>query len=80
MAGVELWQVLVGLGIWVAVLTPLVITAMKGQWVLLIAGFVTVGLVWFIAACRLAKPGSYWARRFYDPEKLARSRARYGEG
>jgi hypothetical protein len=53
---------------------------MKGQWVLLIAGFVTVGFVWLIAACRLAKPGSYWARRFYGPEKLARSRARYGEG
>jgi hypothetical protein len=80
MAGVELWQVLVGLGIWIAVLAPLVITTMKGQWVLLIAGFVTVGFVWLIAACRLAKPGSYWARRYYGPEKLARSRARYGEG
>jgi hypothetical protein len=71
------WQVLVALAIWALVLVPAVVTALKGHWVLLGAGFLTVGLVWFIAAFRLARPNSYWARRVYPPEKLERSRARY---
>jgi hypothetical protein len=29
------------------------------------------------AACRLAMPGSPWARRFYDAEQLARARERF---
>lgn len=29
-------------------------------------------------ALRLAKPGSSWARKRYDAEKLARSQERYG--
>jgi hypothetical protein len=57
---------------------PAAVTALKGQWALFAAGWITVGIVWWIAACRLARPGSWWARRFYDGDKLARSRARYG--
>jgi hypothetical protein len=56
---------------------PMVITALKGQWALLAAGWVTFGTVWMIAALRLARPKSWWARRFYSPGKLARSQARY---
>lgn len=43
---------------------------------LFVAGFF-VGLVWFVAPFRLAKPNSPWARRFYSGEKLERSQSRY---
>ena len=71
------WQVLVAVGIWALVLVPAIVTGLKGQWVLLGAGFLLLGFVWMIAAFRLARPNSYWARHFYSPEKLERSRARY---
>ena len=73
------WAVVYGLGLWLLVLTPAVITALKGQWLLFGAGFLGLGLVWVIAAFRLARPNSRWAKRFYGPEKLARARARYPE-
>jgi hypothetical protein len=57
---------------------PMTVTALKGQWVLFAAGWLTLGPVWWIAALRLARPGSWWARRFYGPDKLARTQARYG--
>jgi len=44
---------------------------------LFFAGLLLLGLVWLIAAPRLAKPNSPWARRFYGSEKLERSRRRY---
>jgi hypothetical protein len=34
----------------------------------------------WVGAARLAKPGSPWARWFYDPAKLARARARAQDG
>jgi hypothetical protein len=57
---------------------PMVVTALKGQWTLFAAGWITVGVVWLIAALRLARPESWWARRLYGPRKLARAQARYG--
>jgi hypothetical protein len=60
------------------IIGPMVVTALKGQWALFAAGWITVGVVWLIAAARLARPGSWWARRLYDPRKLARAQARYG--
>jgi hypothetical protein len=77
LTAVAAWQVLVALGIWALVLVPGVVTGLKGQWLLLAAGLLLLGFVWMIAAFRLARPNSYWARRFYSPEKLERSRARY---
>lgn len=71
-------QVLVAVGLWLFVLVPGVVTALKGQWVLLAAGVLVGGLVWLIVAFRLARPGSFWARRFYGADKLARAEARYG--
>ena len=73
------WQALAGIGLWILVLTPAVITALKGQWALFGAGFLLLGMVWAVAAFRLARPDSYWARRFYGPDKLGRARARYPE-
>ncbi len=48
----------------------------KGKRLMAVVG-VFVPLVGLIAALRLAKPRSAWARRFYDAEKLARARARF---
>jgi hypothetical protein len=56
------------------------VTAMKGQWLFLAAGILVGGIVWLIVAFRLARPNSFWARRFYGPEKLRMAEARYGAG
>jgi hypothetical protein len=54
------------------------VAVLKGKIVMGVAGvlFPPVGL---IGAVRLAKPGSFWARRRYEPgsRKLARATARY---
>jgi hypothetical protein len=64
-----------GIGLWVVLIFgPLTITALKGQWLLFAAGWMTLGLVWWIAAVRLARPDSWWERRFYGPEKRLRTR------
>jgi hypothetical protein len=68
-----------GLGLWIVlIVAPATITALKGQWALFGAGWLTLGIVWWIAALRLARPGSWWARHLYDSDKLARSQSRYG--
>jgi hypothetical protein len=67
---VVLWVVLI--------VTPATITALKGQWLLFAAGWMTLGLVWWIAALRLGRPRSWWSRRFYGPGKPARAESRYG--
>ena len=61
----------------VLIVAPLTVTALKRQWLLFAAGWLTIGLVWWIASLRLARPDSWWARRFYGPEKLARAQRRY---
>ena len=55
-----------------------VICLAKGKLLVGVIGFLLwpVGLV---GALRLAEPGSLWARRFYDEDKLQRSRERYPE-
>ena len=66
-------------GLWVVlVVAPLIITALKRHWLLFAAGWLTVGIVWWIASLRLARPESWWARRFYGSDKLVRARQRYG--
>jgi hypothetical protein len=54
------------------------IAALKGKYTTAVVG-ILVPLVTFVAAIRLAKPGSPWARRRYHEgdEKLARATARY---
>ena len=60
----------------VVFLIPLTITGLKGK-----TGMLPLGLlfhpIWWVAAIRLAKPNSWWARRFYDESKLARAQARF---
>jgi signal peptidase I len=48
------------------------ITALKGKWGMLVLGLV-FWPAWLLGAIRLARPNSYWARRFYDDEKRARA-------
>ena len=62
----------------VLIVAPLIVTALERQWLHFVAGWLTVGLVWWIASLRLARPDSWWARRFYGPDKLARAQRRYG--
>jgi len=76
-AAVSAWQLVVALVLWAVALTPAVVTVLKGHLALFVAGFLLLGLVWIIAAFRLARPNSFWARRFYGPEKLERSKLRY---
>lgn len=58
---------------------PVTVAEMKGSSILVSAGWFTLGITWWIAAFRLAKPESWWARHFYGPDKLARAKARWGE-
>lgn len=59
---------------------PAGITWAKGQRVAFFLGFFLLGMVWVVAACRLARPESWWARRFYGPEKVQRAANRFDAG
>jgi hypothetical protein len=52
--------------------TLFAVNAMKDKWGLALLGAVPI-LGWFAlaGAARLARPNSYWARRWYGPEKRA---------
>ena len=55
-----------------------VIACLKGRWALAIAGFVVLaGIPAMIAAVRLARVDSWWAKRFYGEDKLRRSAERF---
>ncbi len=64
------------IGLVVLVVLPIVVTASKGKYGMLALG-VLIHPVWWFGAIRLAKPNSYWARRFYDADKLQRARNRF---
>jgi hypothetical protein len=53
-----------------------IVTCLKGK---LTLGLLSIFLppVGLVAAVRLARPGSIWAQRFYDADKLARARTRF---
>jgi hypothetical protein len=58
-------------------LVPIVICILKRKLIMAIMSLFTTGIVAIVGASRLAKPDSYWARRFYDPAKLERARQRF---
>lgn len=72
-----------GLGWWlswlafVSWLSCAVITVIKGKWRIALID-VFLWLLSYFAAARLAKPGSLWARRFYDSKQMHRAHFRYG--
>jgi hypothetical protein len=56
----------------------LVATVLKGKWLAaVVLMLLTLGLGWFVTGIRLAKPTSWWARRYYDPDKLRLAYARF---
>jgi hypothetical protein len=73
-------EVAVGIGIALNVLFT-VTAILKGRTVLGVLGLF-VPVVAFVATCRLARPRSPWARRFYaeGSRKLVRSRQRFPDG
>jgi hypothetical protein len=56
---------------------PAGITWSKGHRGAFFLGFLILGMVWVVAACRLAHPTSWWARRFYGPKKMQRAIERF---
>ena len=59
-------------------LVALVICVLKKKIIMAIISLVIGGgVIQTIGAVRLAKPESWWARRFYDEAKLQRSRERF---
>ena len=59
---------------------PAGITWSKGQRAAFFLGFLILGMIWVVAACRLARPSSWWARQFYGPEKMQRALNRFNAG
>jgi hypothetical protein len=59
------------------------INVLKGKLGFAFAGFIGVlNVLWWIGAIRLAKPSSWWARRYYvgdQEDKLERAIARHGD-
>lgn len=68
--------ILITVGIVLIYLVPAVITGMKGKQGMVSAGFFLHPL-WWVGAIRLARPDSYWARRFYDDDKRMRALERH---
>jgi hypothetical protein len=55
-----------------------VIGCLKGRYALSIVGlFLLFGIPAILAGARLARPDSWWARRKYDEDQLARATRRY---
>lgn len=52
------------------------LAAVKGKYGMFVGGFL-LGILWFVAAIRLAMPDSVWARTFYGPDKLGESVRRH---
>lgn len=60
--------------VWLSALVPAaIVTCLKQHWLLFTFGWLTCGVLWFVGALSIAPVGSFWARRFYDEEKLARA-------
>jgi len=57
----------------VCLLGPCVVCFLKGKPVFGVLGLFLVSPVAWVGAMLWAKPTSWWARRFYGPERLARA-------
>jgi len=62
-----------------AALAGLVVTVLKRKWGSLVVGFVFTP-VWWVAATRLARPKSWWARHYYGEAKVERAERRSASG
>jgi len=75
-AGLSAGSIIVLVIIGVAILSLPTICALKGKWGFALAG-VIIHVLWYVGAIRLAKPASWWARRFYSPYKLGEAARRF---
>lgn len=67
----------IGFAILGLIVTAAIVTLLKGKTGFFLGG-IFLQLFWYIGAIRLAKPKSWWARRFYGPEKMGRAVTRHG--
>jgi len=64
--------------LWLILSPFVVIGCLKGRYALSIVGlFFVFGTPAILAATRLARPDSWWAKRYYGEDDLARAAARY---
>lgn len=64
--------------IWIIASPFVVVGCLKGRYALSIIGlFVLLGIPPILAGVRLARPDSWWAKRFYAEEQLTRAAHRY---
>ena len=70
--------VIVASGVVVVHITYTVICLLKGKIVTGLAGL-PIPFVSLVGAIRLAKPSSYWAKRYYSTKKMARASTRFGD-
>jgi hypothetical protein len=69
------------LDLWLLLSPFMIVGCLKGRYALSIVGLVVLfGIPAILAATRLARDDSWWARRKYDEQQLARSRDRYHSG
>lgn len=67
--------------LWLLMSPFVVVGSLKGRYALSVAGlFFVFGIPAILSATRLAREDSWWARRKYDDEQLARARDRYRKG
>lgn len=64
--------------IWIIASPFVIVGCLKGRYALSIVGlFVLFGIPAILAGARLARRDSWWAKRFYDDDQLARTVQRY---
>ena len=67
--------------LWIIMSPFVVVGLLKGRYALSIVGlFILFGIPALLASTRLGRADSWWARRYYDEEKLARAEDRYRSG
>lgn len=47
-----------------AAIPAAIVAALKRNWVMLGVGFISFGIAWYLGALAVARPGSWWERRF----------------
>jgi hypothetical protein len=72
---VSLAMACLGLAVVATIVGLIIVSIMKGKYKLALFG-AFIPLCALVAAIRLARPESRWAKRHYGPEKLARAQAR----
>jgi hypothetical protein len=67
--------------LWIVLSPFVVIGCLKGRYALSVVGMVVLfGIPAVLAATRLARTDSWWARRFYDDARLREAEERYCSG